>query len=194
MSVSSPIVLSISFVAAFVGSVPFLVGQNNITTAKGLDCPPSVVRQLVSTGPAPEATLASLPVPMQSGKSDANSKVYDKTQLLGSIDALRNAMMEADTNLLKAHASSDLSFGHSNGHVQSLDEFAETIRSGEEVFKRVDLTGRNVKITGNTAVARHHFSADIVYKGELKVFELEIVQIWKKTDRWRLSVRQAYKT
>jgi hypothetical protein len=169
-----------------------MVGQNNVTTAKGPDCPPGFVCQLVSTGAAPAATLASLP--KQGGKSDASSEVYDKTQLLGSIDALRNAMMEADTDLLKAHASPDLSFGHSNGYVQTLDEFAETIRSGEEVFKRVDLTGRNLKITGNTAVERHHFSADIVYKGELKVFELEIVQIWKKTDRWRLAVRQAYKT
>lgn len=193
MSVSNSIVLSVSFVAAFVGSVPFMVGHNNITTAEGPDCPAGFVCQQVSTEAAPAtAPIASLPV--QSSKADANAKVYEKTQLLGSIDALRNAMMEADTDLLKAHASSDLSFGHSNGHVQTLGEFAETIRSGEEVFKRVDLTGRNVKITGNTAVARHHFSADIVYKGELKVFELEIVQVWKKTDRWRLSVRQAYKT
>ena len=79
MSVSSPIVLSISFVAAFVGSVPFMVGQNNITTAKGPDCPPGVVRQLDSSGPAPAATLASLPAPNKSGKSDVNAEVYDKT-------------------------------------------------------------------------------------------------------------------
>ena len=192
MSVSSPIVLSISFVAAFVGSVPFMVGQNNITTARGLDCPPGLVSQHASLDPA--QIQAAVPTSLPSAKSDVESSVYNKTQLLGSIDALRNAMMEADTGLLKAHASPDLSFGHSNGHVQTLDEFAETIRSGEEVFKRVDLTGRTLKITGNTAVERHHFSADIIYKGELKVFELEIVQVWKKTDRWRLSVRQAYKT
>ena len=185
MSVSSPIVLSISFVAAFIGSVPFLVGQNHSAgLMKGPDC---AVAQLASVAPSHVSTAPG-------AKSDASNVVYSETELLGSIDALRNAMMRADLDLLKAHASPDLSFGHSNGYVQTLDEFAETIRSGEEVFKRVDLTGRNVKITGNTAVARHHFSADIVYKGELKVFELEIVQIWKKTDRWRLSVRQAYKT
>jgi len=179
MSVSSPIVLSISFVAAFVGSMPFLVAHNNSSVAKGPDCP---IVQTVSTNPS------------GSVKTMGDADPMETTQLLGSIETLRMAMIQADPNLFKAHSSPDLSFGHSNGHVQTIDEFATTISSGEEIFKRVDLTDRNVKITGNTAVARHHFSADIIYKGELKVFELEIVQIWKKTDRWRLAVRQAYKT
>ena len=103
-------------------------------------------------------------------------------------------MIAADTKTIREYAMTDLSFGHSNGHIQTVDEFVETVESGEEVFKRVDYTDRETRITGDTAMERHHFSADIVYKGKLMKFELEIVEIWKKTDHWRLAVRQAYKT
>ena len=110
-----------------------------------------------------------------------------------AVEDFRRAMVNARPEVILEKAAPDLSFGHSNGFVQTREQFAETVRSGEEVFKRVDLTNRKLKVVGDTAIERHHFSADIVYKGKLMNFELEIVEVWKKTDKWRLLVRQAFK-
>ena len=117
----------------------------------------------------------------------------ETSQIRHSIEGFRRGMVEANPAMLAAYSSPKLSFGHSNGVVQSQSEFMEVVRSGAEIFKRVDLTNRKLKIFGDTAVERHHFSADIIYQGKLMNFELEILEIWQKTDRWRLIARQAVK-
>ena len=112
-------------------------------------------------------------------------------ELKHSIEQFRKGMVEADAGLIRHYSSTNLSFGHSNGVVQTLDEFVDTLESQTEIFKRVALINRNLKVAGRIAIERHHFSADIVYKGELKNFELEVVEVWEKSDHWRLLVRQA---
>ncbi len=112
-----------------------------------------------------------------------------------SIEAFRKAMVEADPGVILAYSMPELSFGHSNGVVQTREQFAEVVRSKAEDFKRVELTNRRLEIVGDTAIERHHFSADIVYEGKLRNFELEVVEVWRKVDDyWRLFVRQAFKT
>lgn len=110
-----------------------------------------------------------------------------------AIEHFRRAMVERRPDWILSDSAAELTFGHSNGIVQSQKEFAEVVRSGEEIFKRIDITDRHLTISGNTAIERHHFSADIIYKGALKTFELEVVEVWQKTDRWRLIARQALK-
>ncbi|MEM7425507.1 MAG: nuclear transport factor 2 family protein [Pseudomonadota bacterium] len=117
----------------------------------------------------------------------------EQQEVAQAVETFRRAMVEARPEEIISISDPGLSFGHSNGYVQTREEFAETVRSGEEIFKRVDLTNKKLSVVGDTAIERHHFSADIVYKGKLRNFELEIVEIWKKTDKWRLLVRQAFK-
>ncbi len=113
-------------------------------------------------------------------------------EVLAAVESFRRAMVEANPEEIIARAEPNLSYGHSNGFIQTREEFAETVRSGAEIFKRIDLTNKRLQVVGDRAIERHHFSADIVYKGKLVNFELEIVEVWKKTDKWRLLVRQAF--
>lgn len=118
-----------------------------------------------------------------------------KREVNHSIEAFRKAMVEAESGIILAYSMPQLSFGHSNGIVQTREEFAEVVRSKAEDFRRVELSDRHLDIIGDTAIERHHFSADIIYEGKLKKFELEVVEVWKKVDDyWRLFVRQAFKT
>jgi len=110
-----------------------------------------------------------------------------------AIEHFRQGMLQRRPDWILADSATELTFGHSNGVVQTREEFAEVVRSGEEIFKRVDITNRHLTISGNVAIERHHFSADIIYKGELKTFELEVVEVWQKQDGWRLLARQAIK-
>jgi len=111
-----------------------------------------------------------------------------------AIEHFRQAMIQRRPDWILSGSTSELTFGHSNGVVQTREEFAEVVRSGEEIFKRVDITNRHLTISGDVAIERHHFSADIVYKGELKTFELEVVEVWQKAnDSWQLLARQAIK-
>lgn len=132
--------------------------------------------------------IGSEPFPIAGAKTDPSLVRIEVEQ---AIEQFRKAMVERRPDKILAYSASELTFGHSNGVVQSREEFADVVRSGAEVFKRIDITNRHLTISGNTAIERHHFSADIVYEGSLRTFELEVVEVWQKTDRWRLIARQA---
>ncbi len=116
-----------------------------------------------------------------------------RKEVEAAIEHFRRAMIERRPDWILADSASGLTFGHSNGVVQSREEFAEVVRSGTEIFKRIDISDRRLTISGDIAIELHHFSADIIYEGELVNFELEVVEVWQKTDRWRLIARQALK-
>lgn len=110
-----------------------------------------------------------------------------------AIERFRRAMINRRPDEILRLSAPNLTFGHSNGVVQTREEFAEIVRSGAEVFKRVDLTKRHLTLSGDIAVERHHFSADIIYQGKLQNFELEVVEVWQKMNGWKLVARQALK-
>ena len=151
-----------------------------------------IVGSIALTNNKVREAAAGTTVAGDQGVQSAEIKAVER-ELKHSIEQFRRGMVEADAGLIRRFSSPKLSFGHSNGEVQTLDEFIETLESQVEVFKRVDLINRNFKMAGKIAIERHHFSADIIYKGELKNFELEIVEVWEKSDHWRLLVRQAFK-
>ncbi len=154
----------------------------------------ALICQTQTSGAAEELLAGSARAAAIESRSDTSPKRLER-EVNHSIEAFRKAMVEADTGVILAYSMPELSFGHSNGAVQTREEFAEVVRSKAEDFKRVELTNRHLEIVGNTAVVRHHFSADIVYEGNLTNFELEVVEVWKKVDDyWRLFVRQAFKT
>jgi len=117
----------------------------------------------------------------------------NRNEVERAIERFRWAMVERRPDLILHLSAAILTFGHSMGVVQSREEFVEVIRSGAEIFKRIDLTDRRLTLSGDVAIERHHFSADIVYEGKLRNFELEVVEVWQRSDRWRLIARQAVK-
>ena len=124
-------------------------------------------------------------------KSPARADSFNQVEL--AIENFRRGMVNRDIAVIEKYSSPNLSFGHSNGAIQTQKEFMAAVESGAEIFKRVDITNRSLKVNGNIAVERHHFSADIIINHKTQSFELEILEIWERTDRWRLIARQAFK-
>ena len=56
-----------------------------------------------------------------------------------AVEGFRKAMVEAKPESIIEHSSPSLSFGHSNGYIQTREQFAETVRSGEEVFYDIEV-------------------------------------------------------
>jgi hypothetical protein len=117
----------------------------------------------------------------------------DTSASKASVD-LTTAMIAADRARLDALLSPDLSFGHSNGLVQSKDEFIKSVLTKEEVFKTIRSTDHTVQNIGGNAVIRQVFNSDLVYKGQELSVRLGELQVWQKqTGRWRMITRQAFK-
>lgn len=132
---------------------------------------------------AVSGTLASTPA-----QADGTGEV------LTAIEEYRKAMVDGNGARLLEMSSDDMSFGHANGVIQTKVEFVKTVVDKVEVFHAIKIYDHNIRVSGDLAIARHTFDADVFFQGKDQNFLLSIVQIWKKEDgRWRLFARQSFK-
>lgn len=110
------------------------------------------------------------------------------------IEQFRNAVLQADKKQLEDLLSNDLSYGHSDGHVEGKNELIQKLSDGTYQFTTMDITKQEIKLTDNIAIVRHQLDAltnDESRPGEAHLF---VLLIWQRSStNWRLIARQAVK-
>jgi ketosteroid isomerase-like protein len=125
----------------------------------------------------------------QSAASSADEKT-----VAALVEKLRGAMVSGSRADLEPLVSSELSYAHSDGRVQSREEFVSDITSKKSDFVRIELKKQFLHVIGRTAVVQHVLIADTNDGGKAGHVSLGVVLIWNK-DRgtWRLIARRAFK-
>jgi hypothetical protein len=141
------------------------------------------------------AMLATAAAGYVSLTSVAHAEGLTDTSVSRSVELLRKAMLGADKSGLEALLAPELSFGHSNGVVQTKAEFMGAVLGRKEVFKTITLTDHSAQAVGNSAIVRQIFTSDLDLEGRPLSVKLGELQIWQKQKSgWRLIARQAFKT
>lgn len=111
-----------------------------------------------------------------------------------NIEQFRTAVLQADKKQLEELLSNDLSYGHSDGHVEGKNELIQKLSDGTYQFKTMDITSQEIKLVDNIAIVRHQLDAltnDENRPGEAHLF---VLLIWQRLSaNWRLIARQAVK-
>jgi ketosteroid isomerase-like protein len=129
-----------------------------------------------------------------SGLAQKSSDNKEKVEVASRVEALREAMIDADGAKLKELTSSDLSYGHSSGNIQNQTAFIEKIVNGESDFVSIELQNQTIEIVGDAAIVRHNFAAHTKDGGVDKDIKIGIMLIWQKQKgKWLLIARQAFK-
>ena len=118
----------------------------------------------------------------------------DKPFLMATMTAFHQAMVRGDTLLLKQHADKALSYGHSNGWVQTKKDLVNDLTNGTISYQQFDED--SVTVTMNENIANVRFLADIAatMKEKSFTFHLKVLEVWVKGGReWMLFARQAVK-
>lgn len=122
------------------------------------------------------------------------SKTNEEVIVGNQVEALRQAMIDADGNKLKALTSEKLTYVHSNGNFQNQAEFIDGIVSGKSDFVTVDFQSQNISIQNDVAIVRHILSAHTKDDGIDRDIKIGIMLVWQKQkNNWILIARQAYK-
>ncbi len=130
---------------------------------------------------------------MNTSTSPAPNSIALK-EVADAVEQLRKAMISADGAVLEQLASDELSYGHSNGNIQSKQEFISSFTSGESVFVSIEISGQKVQIIDNTAIVRHILSAETNDKGKGPgSVKISILLVWINDEEqgWKLVARQA---
>ena len=115
---------------------------------------------------------------------------------------LKNAMVELDKALLQKEEAvlklvlhGDLSFGHSNGWIQSKSDILNDFASGKVTYNKIENNSSAiVKISKKYATVKTNTNAEGMVNGTAFKLSLHIMQFWVKTKKgWQLIARQSAK-
>ena len=116
--------------------------------------------------------------------------------IVHAVESLRKAMVNADQAALELLTADELSYGHTSGLIEGKSNFIEAIVGNNirDVFKHIELSDEVVTVSGDVAIARHRFVAEVVVNGNLMSPDIKVIQVWQQIQGvWRLLARQAYK-
>jgi ketosteroid isomerase-like protein len=102
--------------------------------------------------------------------------------------------MEKDKSRLEQLAADQLSYGHSDGRVQTKAEFVDGVMTSKAVIKSLNFPELTVAVAGDAAIVRHLFEAESETEGKTTTVRIGTLQVWQKQDgNWKLLARQGYR-
>jgi len=88
-----------------------------------------------------------------------------------------------------------LSYGHSNGDIQTKRGFVDSLATKNWKFLELNITDQTINVHGNTAIVRQKlFGVHQKGKTEPGKLALGVLSVWKKEDgKWVVYARQGFK-
>jgi len=118
----------------------------------------------------------------------------DEVKLTTTLKEFHQALVNKNTVSINQQTDKALSYGHSNGWVETKAEMIKNLETGYIIYSGFKEDSINVVMNNNVANVR--FVADITatMKGSTDSFHLKVLEVWvKKSKRWVLFARQAVK-
>lgn len=116
----------------------------------------------------------------------------DEKAVLLQAKKLDSLMMNNDTQIIDLFCS-DVSFGHSNGWIQNLEDVKKDFSSKKVSYKEItQLEISELKQFKNTVSIRRTIKVAGLYKNQSFEMNLSLLEIWiKKKSNWKLWSRQS---
>jgi ketosteroid isomerase-like protein len=103
-------------------------------------------------------------------------------------------LLEADKVKLEQVASAQISYGHSDGRVETKEQFINGVMTRKQVVKSLAFPELKVAVVGNAAIARHIYLAESEREGKATTTKIGALQVWQKQDGgWKLLARQGFR-
>jgi ketosteroid isomerase-like protein len=124
----------------------------------------------------------------------AGAEAADEAAVTESVEILRKALLQADKAKLEQVASAQISYGHSDGRVETKDQFITGVMTRKQVVKSLTFPELKVAVVGNAAIARHIYLAESELEGKATTTRIGALQVWQKQDGgWKLLARQGFR-
>ena len=119
----------------------------------------------------------------------------DSVGLKNAMQQLDKALLQKDEIVLKSVLHKEVSYGHSNGWIQSKDDILNDFRSGKLTYNTIENNSSAiVKISEKYATVKTNTNAEGIVNGTAFKLTLHIMQFWIKTKKgWQLIARQSAK-
>ena len=117
-----------------------------------------------------------------------------QVEVMMKMAMLRNALLTKDSASLDKLLAADVSYGHSNGLVQTKAQLIHSVMSGEQDYKSIEPSDMTVRLYENTGIVNMKAAVTMIYGGNPLDLKMAITLAWiKKDGDWKLVARQSVK-
>ncbi|HET6196195.1 MAG TPA: nuclear transport factor 2 family protein [Acetobacteraceae bacterium] len=130
------------------------------------------------------------------GSSAAQAMTADEEAVAKRLEAFRAAQVAADAKAFDALCASELSYSHSDAHIEDKATFIKNATAGKSKFLSLKYDDPSIRVVGDTAIVRFHWlgESEAVADGKKSSTNLHILMIWQKqAGEWKLLARASTK-
>ena len=118
----------------------------------------------------------------------------DEEKLTATVKEFHQALVNKNTVSINQQTDKALSFGHSNGWVETKADVIKDLETGYISYGEIKEDSITVAMNGNLANVRFKADITVTMKGTTSNVKLRVLEVWvKKSNRWMLFARQAVK-
>jgi hypothetical protein len=107
---------------------------------------------------------------------------------------LDKALIQKDTVTLKQLLHNDVSYGHSNGWVETKGDIIKDLYNGKLAYKKIEHKSVIWAVGPDWGTVRSTDEINYILDGKPATLKLHVLNVWLKTGRgWQLVARQSTK-
>jgi ketosteroid isomerase-like protein len=145
------------------------------------------------TGPLPVLGLVAFGL---LGAKAAQAMSADEEAVAKRLEAFRSAQMAADAKALDELCAAELSYSHSDAHIEDKATFIKNATAGKSKFVLLEYKDPTIRVVGDAAIVRFHWVAEseAIPDGKKSSTNLHILMNWQKQGTsWKLLSRASTK-
>jgi ketosteroid isomerase-like protein len=124
----------------------------------------------------------------------ASAQGGDEAAVAQNVEILRKAQLEADRARLAQVTSDQVSYGHSDGRVETKEQFIDGVMNRKQVVKSLTFPDLKLAVVGDAAIVRHIYLSESELDGKATTTRIGALQIWQKQGgAWKLLARQGFR-
>ncbi len=126
--------------------------------------------------------------------SQAQGGAGQQMEVMMKMATLRSALLNKDSATLAGLLSDDVTYGHSNGLLQTKAQLIRAVVSREQDYKAIDPSDMNIRLYGQSAVVTLLSKVSMVYQGKALDLTMNLLLVWIRVNNdWKLVARQSVK-
>jgi ketosteroid isomerase-like protein len=145
------------------------------------------------SGPLPVLGLVALGL-LRAGATQAMTA--DEEAVAKRLEAFRAAQFAADAKVLDELTAAELSYSHSDAHIEDKATFVKNATAGKSKFLSLEYKDPSIRVVGDAAIVRFHWVAESesIPEGKKNSTNLAILMNWQKQGAdWKLLSRASTK-
>jgi ketosteroid isomerase-like protein len=140
------------------------------------------------------AVALAVPGLLLGGFASADAATTDEAAVTENVEVLRRAILEADKARLDQVSAAQISYGHSDGRVETKEQFINGVLTRKQTVKSLAFPELKVAVVGDAAIARHIYLAESELDGKQTTTKIGALQVWQKQNgSWKLLARQGFR-